>query len=77
MRIYGKLNDCIATLSCADTEAWAHRPGNAWPCSTLSGHRIRVEVDGGDLTGFTIDGRDGDCDGAELDAILSDFGIRR
>ena len=76
MRIVGKLNDCTAYLSAADTYQWAHRAGESWPCSTLSGHRVRVEVSRGDLVDFALDGRAGDCDGVELDAILSDYGIR-
>ena len=76
MKIHGKLNDCVATLSARDTDEWASKPGAAWPCSTLAGHRIRVEISDGDLVDFQIDGHDGDCDGVELDAILADFKIR-
>ena len=81
MNIHGKLNDCVATLSARDTDEWASKPGAAWPCSTLAGHRIRVEISGGDLVDITVDGKDsdkfgGDVDGVELDAILADFGIR-
>ena len=30
-------------LTEAETYQWAHRPGSAWPCSSLSGHRLRAE----------------------------------
>ena len=60
-------------LSAADTEAWARKPGAAWPCSTLAGHAVRVDVDSNGLCGVAVDGRDGaDVDGAELDAIVAD-----
>ena len=76
MRMNGMKNDCKAWLSARDTYDWANRDGSSWPCSTLSDHRIMVEVSNGDLVDIMIDGKSADCDGHELDAILSDFGIR-
>lgn len=32
-------------LSADDTEAWANRPGDHWPCSKLAGKHIRIEFD--------------------------------
>ena len=65
-------------LSANDTRTWASRPGAAWPCSTLAGKRVWVYYDGsGDLIDITVNGNGGravgDVDGAELDAITSDF----
>jgi hypothetical protein len=76
MRIIGEKNDCKAWLSARDTENWANRPGSSWPCSTVSGKRIMVEVSHGDLVDIWINGKWGECSGYELDAILLDFGIR-
>ena len=66
-----------------DTEAWATRPGNSWPCSVLRSRRVWVEFDAkGDLVDMTIDDKrdsllDGgrgpqDCPLAEFSACLSD-----
>lgn len=60
-------------LSANDTYNWAHRTGASWPCSTLSGCRLFVQYDTNGLVDLTIDGKDGDCDGNELNAIVSDF----
>jgi hypothetical protein len=76
MRKTGETGNCKVWLSARDTYDWAHRPGASWPCSTLSDHRIMAEVQGDNLVDFTIDGKMGDCDGNELDAILADFGAR-
>ena len=60
-------------LSRSDTYDWAHRPGNSWPCSVLSDHRVVVCVDRNGLVDRAIDGKtDMDCDNAELMAIVSD-----
>lgn len=59
-------------LSARDTYDWAHKVGASWPCSTLSGERCMVGVDSNGLYDFTLNGRYGDCDGTELDAIVSD-----
>lgn len=72
MRIKAHDHGYTLWLSARDTHAWATRPGSRWPCSTLADHRVVVEVDRNGLCGLAIDGRDGDCDGNELDAIVSD-----
>ena len=76
MRKQGEKNHCKAWLSAWDTEKWATRTGNSWPCSTLRGCRLFVDIMNGDLVDITIDGKYGDCDGHELDAMLDDLGIR-
>jgi hypothetical protein len=64
------------TASAAATDAWASKPGAAWPCSTLAGHRLRVELDprNGDLVGLTVDSQDDTdgLDGHELRAFQDD-----
>lgn len=62
-------------VSANETYEWAHRPGAAWPCSTLSNRRLFVEFDAqGNLVDLAINGRsDADCDGNELSALTSDF----
>jgi len=73
----GKKGDCTIWLSEDDTYRWAHRAGNAWPCSTLSGQRLRADIQDDNLIDLTINGKSNqDCDGHELDAILADFGAR-
>lgn len=60
-------------LSARDTWAWAHRPGAAWPCSTLEDKRLAVSVDGNGLWDLTVNGRsDADPDSNELAAIVAD-----
>lgn len=60
-------------LSRNDTYNWANRPGKAWPCSTLSGKSLFVELDKGDLVDIRINGHMGDCDSHELSCIIEDF----
>ena len=60
-------------LSATDTYDWAHRPGNKWPCSELSGHRLRAQFEDNNLVDLTIDGRPGNCSADEFNAIVSDF----
>lgn len=61
-------------LSADDTESWASRPGEAWPCSQLAGKRLFVEFDSNGLCDLAIDGsNETDCDNTELTAIVSDF----
>lgn len=62
----------VMKLSARDTYNWAHREGARWPCSDLSGNRCVVVVDSNGLLDFTLNGRDGDCSGDELNAIVSD-----
>jgi hypothetical protein len=59
-------------LSADDTYNWATRPHKSCPCSTLRGSRLVVQVDSNGLCDIAIDGKLGDCDGTELDAIVSD-----
>ena len=62
-------------LSARDTYDWAHKPGAAWPCSTLAGHRLCATFDDGDLVDLTINGRrdSKDIDGHEFSAMTDDF----
>jgi hypothetical protein len=60
-------------MSADDTYNWANRAGNSWPCSELSGKRLFVELQRGDLVDIKINGRDGDCSSHELNAILEDY----
>lgn len=60
-----------------DTYAWANRPGSAWPCSELSGHRVWVEFDRNGLVDFTVDGRQSEVSANELSAIVADHICRR
>jgi hypothetical protein len=73
----GKPTGYALTLSEFETFEWAHRAGKLWPCSSLSGFSLTVEVDSNGLCGLTtIDEYDIECeldvDGHELDAIVSD-----
>jgi hypothetical protein len=75
MRIaYAKKNPIGYTmwLSARDTYDWATKPGSDWPCSECSDHRIMVQCDSNGLCDFTLDGREGEMDGTELDAIVAD-----
>lgn len=66
-------------LSADDTERWAERPGESWPCSTLAGHALYAGLDSGGLVELVIfddDGKPIDCpdvDCRELDAIIADY----
>lgn len=59
------------TLTPEDTETWVTRPGNKWPCSTLRGQGITVELRDGDLITITADDSES-IDGHELNACLND-----
>ena len=72
MRIKGSADGYAMWLSARDTYDWAHKPGAAWPGSTLANKRVVVSVDSNGLYDLTIDGREGDCDGNELSAIVAD-----
>lgn len=61
-------------ISADETYNWAHEPGAAWPCSTLSGKRVFAEFGRNGLVDIAIDGRnDTDCDARELDAMIDDL----
>jgi hypothetical protein len=68
----GKITGYALWLSASDTYNWAHRPGSSWPCSQLSDNRCLVVCDDNGLCDFTLNGRDGDIDGNELDACVAD-----
>jgi hypothetical protein len=71
--IDGTVTGYSLNLSSNETYEWAHKSGAAWPCSTLSGSRLRVDVDSNGLCDIAIDGQCPDgVDGTELDAIVSD-----
>jgi len=59
-------------LSARDTEAWASRPGEVWPCSELAGRRVYVCFDSNGLCNLAVDGKDWDGDSNELSALVSD-----
>lgn len=65
-------------LSATDTEDWATRPGESWPCSGLAGKRLFAEFDRNGLVDIAVNGKAGDCTGqhsgnsAEFNAITSD-----
>lgn len=70
MNCTGNANGYTLILTKRETENWAHRPNESWPCSTIAGKRLMVVVDRNGLV---------DCnkamesvDGHELDAIVSD-----
>ncbi len=66
-------NEIELWLSAKDTRDWANRPGEHWPCSTLSGHRLMVVFDRCGLLEITIDGSASrDCDGHELSCMVYD-----
>jgi hypothetical protein len=69
MRVQIDSNRVALWLSAADTANWARH----WPCSTLRLKRLFAEFDSNGLCDLTINGRDGDCDGVEFNAIISDF----
>lgn len=62
----------VVWLSANDTYEWAR----SWPCSTLSGKRLRVELDAvtGDIVDIAVNGQaPSDIDSHELDAMLDDM----
>jgi hypothetical protein len=60
-------------LSGRETRAWANRPNDQWPCSTLAGHSVYAEFDAGGLIAIMIGGSASrDCDGNEFSAIVCD-----
>lgn len=65
----------IVWLSARDTYNWANRPGKRWPCSMLSGHRIRAEFDSNGLVDLSFDGHDSpdDLTSNEFDACINDL----
>lgn len=80
MRIADSGSAVTLWASARDTDDWARKPGAAWPCSTLAGHRFCATFDTNGLLDLTIDGRwpgeaahGDDVDGNELSAICADL----
>ena len=66
-------NSYVLKLSADNTWQWARRPGESWPCSTLAGKPVAVQVDSNGLCDLWGKGLDtDDVDGNELDAIVAD-----
>ena len=66
-------------LSANETDNWAHRPRNSWPCSQLAGRRVFAQFDRNGLCDLAIDGGRGeqDCDANELSALCADHLVGR
>lgn len=73
MRISGNNTAYNLYLSAEDTYNWAHWPGAKWPCSTVAGKRLSVQVDNNGLVDYQLDYRYGTVNGDELKAVVSDF----
>ena len=75
MRIVKTFNGRKIWASKRDTYKWAHRSGNSWPCSTISGKSLFIETDKGDLIDLTVNGKQdtGFIDGWELNAFINDI----
>ena len=73
MRILNNSTGYTLWLSARETYSWAHKPGAAWPCSTLADKRLVVVGDDNGLCNLTVNGKvDEDIDGTELDACVAD-----
>lgn len=73
MQFKGNGNGYTMKLSAWDIQQWVTCPTAAWPCSTLRGNRLVVDVDDNGLLDMTVNGTHyADIDGNELDAIISD-----
>ena len=66
----GRIVGYAMFASPSDTAEWARRPGSAWPCSTLAGHRLTVCVDLNGLAEIE-EGPDG-LDAHELAAFVAE-----
>jgi hypothetical protein len=83
MKLETSRNGYRLVLTAQETEDWATRPGKRWPCSTLRGRRLVVEVDSNGLVDYLIDGGHDvylgndleplDPDAHEMEAIVADF----
>ena len=74
LKIYGQ--SVVVWLSDRDTYDWAHKPGAAWPCSTISDRRVMACFEGnGDLVDIAVDGKSGwgGIDLHEFNAMIEDF----
>ena len=72
MRMKDQGNAILLWLSASDTEQWATRSHASWPCSTLRGKRLFAAFDRNGIYELSIDGKEGDCDSHELNAICAD-----
>jgi len=73
MRLKDNGDSLTLWISADETYWWARRPGNAWPCSELSGKRLCASYDRNGLCDLTVNGRDGfDGDVHELNTIVAD-----
>lgn len=58
-----------------ETQGWANDPNKRWPCSFLSGRRLRLSIaPNNDILDFAVNSGRGsqDCPGDELRAIVAD-----
>lgn len=64
----------ILNLSAKETEEWATSTGASWPCSTLRGHRLWMQVDQNGLCDIRVDGKynPDNIDRSELAACVED-----
>lgn len=63
-------------LDADDTYRWAHKPGDLWPCSYLSGKMLYAEFHNGDLVDCRVDCRHDeafDIGSDEFNAITNNF----
>jgi hypothetical protein len=62
-------------LSANDTYEWANRPGESWPCSSISGNRLFAEFDKNGLLDLQVNGGypEDILPSDEFNAITSDF----
>ena len=78
MRLKDNGDSLTIWLSARDTYEWAHRPGAAWPCSTLADKRVCASFDAHGLVESTVNGRwDNECDGHEFNAVIADHAKTR
>ena len=75
MRIKKYFNTVNIWASSTDTYKWANRPGDSWPCSTISDKRLFIQLDKGDIIDLTVNGKqdNGLIDGYELSAFINDI----
>lgn len=78
MRLQDNGDSFAIWVSARETQDWATRPGDAWPCSTLAGKRLYAAFDTNGLFDLTVNGRDSvDIDSHEFNALVSDFAAER
>ena len=69
MKLKSTPSGYILSLTGQDITDWANKPGQSWPCSTLAGHSIEIEVDAGGLCDYYGPAMP---DNHELAAIVTD-----